>query len=157
MTETQALPRSVPDSDGGLICGFALSRHNPPHDLEIDDIEAALTTSDTVTWLHFNLSNARARHLLSNAAFVPDDLKEVFRDYDLHRRVEALDAGLVMLSRSHVMPCAAREATGYRLQATGQSVDSDRIGLDWIGSRKLVPKNERDLLVEPTFFGLFWL
>ncbi|HTE43229.1 MAG TPA: hypothetical protein VK629_20570 [Steroidobacteraceae bacterium] len=85
------------DADAGLICGFILSTARPPRELDVDDFDAVLAVPDSITWLHFNQSDARARHLLASAAFVPEDVKEMFRHddlhHDLHGRVEALDSG----------------------------------------------------------------
>jgi zinc transporter len=57
----------------------------------------ALAQTDQVTWLHFNLSDARARRWLLDAAFVPTALREVLQEHDENRRIEATDGGLLLV------------------------------------------------------------
>jgi Mg2+ and Co2+ transporter CorA len=62
-----------------------------------DGIAEALAQADHVTWLHFNLSDQRARRWLLDAAFVTPALREVLQEHDENRRVEWTDGGLLMV------------------------------------------------------------
>jgi len=46
---------------------------------------------------HFNLSDARARRWLLDAAFLPAALREVLQEHDENRRVESTDGGLLLV------------------------------------------------------------
>src|SRR5215831_7883378 len=81
-------------ADVGLICAFAVSPEGA-NEIDLDEIDTL--ADNTIAWLHFNLSNARARHLLARADFIPDELKEVFRDHDIRRRIELLETGLLVV------------------------------------------------------------
>jgi len=82
-------------ADIGLICAFTISPTTGVREIEITELHEA--AEDSITWLHFNLSNARARHLLAHASFIPEGLKEVFREHDIRRRIELLDTGLLVV------------------------------------------------------------
>jgi len=87
----------TPDASGadmGLICAFSISAAGVQ---EIELTEMGAAPADAVIWLHFNLSNARARHLLSHANFMPAELKEVMREQDARRRIESVEAGLLIV------------------------------------------------------------
>ncbi|HEV8332219.1 MAG TPA: CorA family divalent cation transporter [Steroidobacteraceae bacterium] len=84
-------------ADRGLICGYSLQSHGPAREVTADGIVEALAQADQVTWLHFNLSDQRARRWLLNAAFVPPALREVLQEHDENRRVEWTDGGLLMV------------------------------------------------------------
>ena len=62
-----------------------------------DGIVQALAQPDQVTWLHFNLSDARARRWLLDAAFSAAALREVLQEHDENRRVEWTDGGLLLV------------------------------------------------------------
>lgn len=81
-------------ADIGLICAFAMSPSAPPQEIDLDEIDEL--SEGSFAWLHFNLSNARARHLLAHARFIPDELKEVFKEHDGRRRIESLETGLLV-------------------------------------------------------------
>lgn len=84
-------------ADRGLICGYQLHADGPSREVNADGIVQALAQPDAVTWLHFNLSDARARRWLLDAAFVPAALREVLQEHDENRRVESADGGLLLV------------------------------------------------------------
>ena len=84
-------------ADRGLICGYQLQADGPSREVSADGIVQALAQPDAVTWLHFNLSDARARRWLLDAAFVPAALREVLQEHDENRRVESADGGLLLV------------------------------------------------------------
>lgn len=88
-------------ADRGLICGFKLRAHATPQEIPAEEIASALlqieTAAETVVWLHFNLSDARARRWLLDATFLPESLRELWREHDSNRRVEVVDDGLLLV------------------------------------------------------------
>jgi zinc transporter len=84
---------NVARADAGLICGFVISPHTV-HDIELEDLREQ-PQPDAVTWLHFNLANARARQAITRLPFIPAEIQEVFCEQDDRRRIEALDEGLL--------------------------------------------------------------
>ncbi len=84
-------------ADRGLICGYQLQPRGPAREVTADGIVQALAQPDQVTWLHFNLSDARARRWLLDASFLPKALREVLQEHDENRRVEATDGGLLLV------------------------------------------------------------
>lgn len=88
----------TPIADQGLICGFEIIASTTVNRLNPDEIDIALTRPDSVVWLHFNLSDARARRwLIEEASFVPESLREVLNEHDGHRRIESVDGGLLLV------------------------------------------------------------
>jgi zinc transporter len=90
-------PAPISSSELGLLCAFFLPIDASESLLELapPDLEAALARRDGVTWLHFNLSNARARQLIANMRFLPEELRDVFASHDLRRRVELVQGGIL--------------------------------------------------------------
>jgi zinc transporter len=86
------LPR-VARADGGLICGFVISPTTGAAEIELEDIEQTPLGSNGVVWLHFNLTNARARQAIARLSMIPGEVREVLCEQDDRRRVEALDEG----------------------------------------------------------------
>jgi zinc transporter len=84
-------------ADRGLICGYELASGQAPREISADGIVQALADKHGVTWLHFNLSDARARRWLVEASFVPEALREVLQEHDGNRRVELVDRGLLLV------------------------------------------------------------
>lgn len=84
-------------ADRGLICGFKLRAGLPPQDIPAEETAQALLQTDAVVWLHFNLSDARARRWLLDASFLPESLRELWREHDGNRRVEIVDNGLLLV------------------------------------------------------------
>jgi zinc transporter len=100
MPQLQPMPLFLNEgagADRGLICGYSLRSHGPAREVTADGIVQALAQPDQVTWLHFNLSDQRARRWLLDAAFVPSALREVLQEHDENRRVEWTDSGLLMV------------------------------------------------------------
>ena len=100
MPQLQPMPLFLNEgagADRGLICGYRLEPHGPAREVTADGIVQALAQPDQVTWLHFNLSDQRARRWLLDAAFLPAALREVLQDHDENRRVEWTDGGLLMV------------------------------------------------------------
>jgi zinc transporter len=88
----------TPTADQGLICGFEITAGTTVDRLFVDEIDAALEKPEGVVWLHFNLSDARARRwLVEDATFVPESLREVLNEHDGHRRIESVDEGLLLV------------------------------------------------------------
>jgi zinc transporter len=82
--------------DVGLLCAFAI----PPGDERVrelapPEIDAELARTDGIVWLHFNLSNARARQIIAQFAFLPAELRETFCNHEQRRRVEVVDGGVL--------------------------------------------------------------
>lgn len=88
-------------ADRGLICGFRLRPNAAPQEIPPEEVASALgqaqAGSDAVIWLHFNLSDARARRWLLEATFLPESLRELWREHDGNRRVEMVDDGLLLV------------------------------------------------------------
>jgi zinc transporter len=84
-------------ADRGLICGFQLSANRPPLEISASEIPVCLAEANAVTWLHFNLSDARARRWLLGAQFMPSAWREVLQEHDENRRIEAVDGGLMLV------------------------------------------------------------
>jgi zinc transporter len=100
MPQLQPMPLFLSEAAGadrGLICGYQLQPHGPAREVTADGIVQALAQHDQVTWLHFNLSDQRARRWLLGAPFVPEALREVLQEHDENRRVEWVDGGLLMV------------------------------------------------------------
>lgn len=63
MPQLQPMPlflNETAGADRGLICGYQLQASGPAREVTADGIVQALAQPDQVTWLHFNLSDARA-------------------------------------------------------------------------------------------------
>src|SRR5688572_9276023 len=98
MTRDIVLMSQTASIDAGLICGYEISRAAGSNRMVgVTSIDQAPSHDDAITWLHFNLSNARARQTLSRGGFLPADVQEVFCDHDERRRVEAWDGGLLVV------------------------------------------------------------
>jgi zinc transporter len=57
----------------------------PPREITAGGIVDAIARRDVVTWLHFNLSDARARRWLLEASFLPTALREVLQEHNYNR------------------------------------------------------------------------
>jgi zinc transporter len=124
MRQMQSIPLFLNEgagADRGLICGYSLQSHGPAREVTADGIVEALAQTDQVTWLHFNLSDQRARRWLLDAAFVPPALREVLQEHDENRRVEWTDGGLLMVISDFTYDClptrAAADPRERRLHA----------------------------------------
>ena len=101
MRSLEPLPAFIteaPDADRGLICAFQMSATEAPGEIHGDAILESLTRSDVVTWLHFNLTDARARRwLLAAAEFLPPAVRELLRELAADRRIEAVEGRLLLV------------------------------------------------------------
>jgi zinc transporter len=100
MPQLQPLPVFINEAAGadrGLICGYQLAATEKPREISADSIVESLARHDVVTWLHFNLSDARARRWLLEAQFLPSALREVLQEHDENRRIEIADGGLLLV------------------------------------------------------------
>jgi zinc transporter len=84
-------------ADIGFLYGMQIEQTGKLLEIELSEVDSALSQKTSVVWLHFNLSNARARALLTRAHFVPPDLQQVFRDDDARRRVVSMDEGVLAI------------------------------------------------------------
>jgi zinc transporter len=100
MSQLQPLPTFINESAGadrGLICGYQLAATKKPREITADSIGESLARHDVVTWLHFNLSDARARRWLLEAQFLSSALRDVLQEHDENRRIEFADGGLLLV------------------------------------------------------------
>jgi zinc transporter len=100
MAQLQPMPVFLNETSGadrGLICGYQLLPSGASREIAAEGIVQALNVADAITWLHFNLTDARARRWLLSAAFLPAALRDVLHDHDENRRVEAADDGLLLV------------------------------------------------------------
>jgi zinc transporter len=100
MSQLQPLPVFISEGSGadrGLICGYQLETGKKPREISADSIVESLARHDVVTWLHFNLSDARARRWLLGARFIPTALRDVLQEHDENRRIENEDGGLLLV------------------------------------------------------------
>jgi zinc transporter len=65
--------------------------------LPAESIVTSLQREDVVTWLHFNLSDARARRWLLQAQFLPQPLRGVLERYDENRCIELTEDELLLV------------------------------------------------------------
>jgi zinc transporter len=95
---TVAMSSSLPSqAELGLICGYRVFQDQRPEEVTFDRAEYALQSSDAVTWLHFNLSDARIRRWLTSTGLLPDLFKEAMKDLDGNRRIEQTDDGILLV------------------------------------------------------------
>lgn len=100
MQSLQPIPTFLTETsgaEGGLICGYQLLDDGRVASIPVDGMVEALARQDRVTWLHFNLSDARARRWLLDAGLLPAALREVLHEHDDNRRIEAADDGLLLV------------------------------------------------------------
>ena len=90
-----ALILDATPSDVGFLYGVSVSASGPARELDVADIPACLEFTESVVWLHFNLSNARARSFLTQASFVPQTMRDIFREQENRRRVDWVDGGVL--------------------------------------------------------------
>lgn len=100
MSTLQPIPAFINETAGadrGLICGFQIAEGEKPREIPVDGMVQSLARRDVVTWLHFNLSEARARRWLLESHFLPAALRELLHDQDDNRRVEWVDDGVLVV------------------------------------------------------------
>jgi zinc transporter len=82
-------PIDLPDHRG-LICGFLLRPQLPPQPLEWETLAGELASANGVVWLHFNLSDVRARNWIANCERIPEVAKDLLLGRDPHIQLESL-------------------------------------------------------------------
>ncbi|MET0499180.1 MAG: CorA family divalent cation transporter [Steroidobacteraceae bacterium] len=100
MEPLQPLPIFLTETtgaDGGLICGYQVLADGTTRVIAAEAMVEALEQDELVTWLHFNLSDARARRWLLDAGLLPAALREVLHERDDNRRMEATDDGVLLV------------------------------------------------------------
>ncbi len=100
MNSLQPIPTFLIETsgtDGGLICGYQVLDNGQVLSIPVDAMVEALDRRDRVTWLHFNLSDARARRWLLDAGLLPAALREVLQEHDDNRRIEGTEDGLLLV------------------------------------------------------------
>lgn len=65
-------------SDGALVGGWRFGNGGEAAELEVADIDAALSDPSQVVWLHFNLADARAAHVLGRWGRLPVEARAAF-------------------------------------------------------------------------------
>lgn len=85
------------NADRGLICGYQLAADQPAREVVPEKIVESLAREEVTTWLHFNLTDARARRWLLESSFLPEALREVLQDHSEGRRIEKVDGDGVLL------------------------------------------------------------
>lgn len=84
-------------AERGLICGFRFEPGRPPRELGADAAVESLGRTDAVTWLHFNLSEQRARRWLLESSLLPGQMRELLAEHDENRRIESVDGGMLVV------------------------------------------------------------
>jgi zinc transporter len=77
----------------GLLCGFVFQDDAPPRPLNDQDVPAALASNERL-WLHFNLSDMRARHFVARMDRLAEGLREHLLERPTHLRIETHDDAL---------------------------------------------------------------
>lgn len=91
--------QSLADASGaelGLICGYRMRAGERPQAISIDDLAIALEDPGGVTWLHFNLGDARVRRWLLAASLLPAMFREALQELGDDRRIECVDNGMLL-------------------------------------------------------------
>jgi zinc transporter len=83
---------ALPDT-GGLICAFYL---DPPRACGWEALDAASGTPSPL-WLHFNLTDTRARRWIETRGELPDSAREELVNPDARVHAQALPEGLVVV------------------------------------------------------------
>ncbi|MFL6578499.1 MAG: CorA family divalent cation transporter [Povalibacter sp.] len=83
-------------ADRGLICGYRIIQGQFPQEIAVERLVESLSRGG-ITWLHFNLSETRARRWLLDSEFLPLTLREILNDHDANRRIEWTDDGLLLV------------------------------------------------------------
>ena len=82
----------LPD-DRGLVCGFLLHSHEPATPLAWDAVVQALSTADAHLWLHFNLSDSRARSWIASCDRIPQAARDLLLETDPRIQSEVANHG----------------------------------------------------------------
>jgi len=84
-------------TDNALICGFEMRADGTARELRAAEAEAALRSGEGVTWLHFNLANARAASFLAHSSHVPECLRVLLDPRDSRPKAEVTEGGLLLV------------------------------------------------------------
>ena len=82
----------LPD-ERGLICGFLLHPQESPTPLAWESVVKALSADDAALWLHFNLSDSRARSWIENCDRIPQAARDLLLATDPRIQTEVTDPG----------------------------------------------------------------
>ncbi|HYN39630.1 MAG TPA: CorA family divalent cation transporter [Rhodospirillales bacterium] len=80
--------------DRGLLCGFRLTADAPAERLSWRDLEGLPDAARGPVWLHFNITDARARNWLAAADSVPQQARETLLDSTPHIGIAPAGNGL---------------------------------------------------------------
>ena len=72
----------------GLIWGYRFDEDGRGQPLDGPAATMALKQQDAWIWLHFDLIDGRARHVLENFANLPIEAREILLDFDVRQRIE---------------------------------------------------------------------
>jgi zinc transporter len=84
----------LPD-ERGLICGFILRPQEAPIPLDWEAAVQALSKADTSLWLHFNLSDTRARSWIANCDRIPQAARDLLLEANPRIQLETTESGFV--------------------------------------------------------------
>lgn len=90
-------PTDASGAELGLICGYQVFSDGRPKQIPIHALIEALQRREAVTWLHFNLSDARVRRWLVGSELLPESFRETLQELDENRRIDAVDNGLILV------------------------------------------------------------
>lgn len=80
--------------EDGLLYGYLLRPGVLAQRIGLDEVEPALAAGDGTVWLHFNLSNVRARRWLAQSVHISDEMKTALDERDERPRIDRIDDGL---------------------------------------------------------------
>lgn len=130
MVSLRPLPAFINETvgaDRGLICGFQLAAGERPREIAVDDMVESLARRDAVTWLHFNLSEARAPERVDLNKF-------------LHRDAAALAEGDVEALQSEA------DSLGFAIEEVAELYERAKLLQEELASR-LTENTGRNLYV----------
>lgn len=94
---TPLAPIDASGAELGLICGYQLFEDRKPQQIPVHSLADALQETSAVTWLHFNLSDARVRRWLVGSEMLPKGFRETLHELDENRRIDSVDDGLILV------------------------------------------------------------
>jgi zinc transporter len=87
----------VSGAELGLICGYQIFSERRPREVFVGDVADALDARDSVTWLHFNLSDLRVRRWLTSLTLLPEPFREAVEELAEDRRIDAVENGVLLV------------------------------------------------------------
>lgn len=78
----------------GLVCGYKIGPSGRLEALEWSDMDAALADPDSITWLHFNLTDVRARTWIADTRAIPAAAKTILLGQSRHLKLEVCGEAL---------------------------------------------------------------